>query len=80
MSRKFNFIPHISDYAWVREQMAADLAYRMHERQAKTSLGRPLYYRINVWGESRYTSFRKKNIRDNANAKGFWAQAVPLKL
>lgn len=25
MSRKFNFIPHISDYAWVREQMAADL-------------------------------------------------------
>lgn len=36
--------------------------------------------RINVWGESRYTSFRKKNIRDNANAKGFWAQAVPLKL
>lgn len=36
--------------------------------------------RINVWGESRYASFRKKNIRDNANAKGFWAQAVPLKL
>lgn len=34
MSRKFNFIPHISDYAWVREQMAADLAYRMHDRQA----------------------------------------------
>lgn len=48
MSRKLNFIPHISDYAWVREQMAADLAYRMHDRQAKTSLGRPLYYRINV--------------------------------
>lgn len=39
MSRKFNFIPHISDYAWVREQMAADLAYRMHDRQAKTSHG-----------------------------------------
>lgn len=39
MSRKFNFIPHISDYTWVREQMAADLAYRMHDRQAKTSLG-----------------------------------------
>lgn len=37
-------------------------------------------HRINVWGESRYASFREKNIRDNANAKGFWAQAVPLKL
>ena len=36
-------------------------------------------HRINVWGESRYASFREKNIRDNANAKGFWAQAVPLK-
>lgn len=37
-------------------------------------------HRINVWGESRYASFREKNVRDNANAKGFWAQAVPLKL
>lgn len=36
--------------------------------------------RINVWGESRYASFREKNVRDNANAKGFWAKAVPLKL
>ena len=34
--------------------------------------------RIDAWGEDRYVSFREKNVRDNADAKGFWAQAVPL--
>ena len=34
--------------------------------------------RIDAWGEDRYASFREKNVRDNADAKGFWAQAVPL--
>lgn len=34
--------------------------------------------RIDAWGEDRYASFREKNVRDNADAKGFWAQAEPL--
>lgn len=48
MSRKFDFIPQIPNYEWIRQQMSADLAYRLQDRQVRTSLGRPLYYRINV--------------------------------
>ncbi len=48
MSRKLNFIPPIPNYDWIREQMAYDLQYRLEDRQRKTSLGRPLYERINV--------------------------------
>lgn len=48
MSRKFDFIPPIPDYAWIRRQMTEDLAYRLEDRKSRTSLGRPLYYRINV--------------------------------
>lgn len=48
MSRKMNFIPHIPDYKWIREQMKEDLKYRLETRNDLTSLGRPLYYRINV--------------------------------
>lgn len=48
MSRKMSFIPHIPNYEWVRNQMQEDLKYRLETRREKTSLGRPLYYRINV--------------------------------
>lgn len=48
MSRKLNIIPPIPDYNWIRNQMKADLAYRMEDRRERTSLGRPLYYRINA--------------------------------
>ena len=48
MSRKLSFIPHISDYKYIREQMMNDLEYRLKSRNEKTSLGRPLYERINV--------------------------------
>lgn len=48
MSRKFSFIPEIPDYKWIRTQMQEDLKYRLHDRQRRTSLGRPLYERINV--------------------------------
>lgn len=48
MSRKFNFIPYIKNYDWIRNQMKEDLNYRLTNRFEKTSLGRPLYYRINV--------------------------------
>lgn len=48
MSKKMNFIPHIPDYEYIREQMKADLEYRLSDRHRKTSLGRPLYERINV--------------------------------
>lgn len=48
MSSKLPFIPDISDYNWVRSQMQEDLMYRLENRTKKTSLGRPLYERINV--------------------------------
>ena len=40
MSRKMNFIPHIPDYKWIREQMKEDLKYRLETRNDLTSLGR----------------------------------------
>lgn len=48
MTRKLDFIPPIPGYQFIREQMVADLAYRLESRTIKTNLGRPLYYRINV--------------------------------
>ncbi len=48
MSSKLNFIPFIASYDDIREEMNDDLQYRLKCRTAKTSLGRPLYYRINV--------------------------------
>lgn len=48
MSRKLHFIPHIPNYEFIRGQMEEDLKYRLENRTAKTSLGRPLYYRVNV--------------------------------
>lgn len=48
MSRKLNFIPEIPDYDYIKNQMDEDLKYRLESRKRKTSLGRPLYERINV--------------------------------
>lgn len=48
MSSKMNTIPFISSYDDIRAEMNDDLQYRLRSRQAKTSLGRPLYYRINI--------------------------------
>ena len=48
MSSKLSFIPHIGSYDDIRAEMADDLEYRMKNRTAATSLGRPLYYRINL--------------------------------
>lgn len=48
MSRKLNFIPEIPDYDYIKNQMEEDLKYRLENRKRKTSLGRPLYERINV--------------------------------
>lgn len=48
MSRKMDFIPLICDYEWIRNQMYEDLKYRLESRHSQTSLGRPLYYRINT--------------------------------
>lgn len=48
MSRKLNFIPEIPDYDYIKSQMNEDLKYRLRSRTRKTSLGRPLYERINV--------------------------------
>lgn len=48
MSSKMNQIPFLSSYEDVRAEMNRDLQYRLNSRTAQTSLGRPLYYRINV--------------------------------
>lgn len=48
MSEKLNEIPYLRTYDDIRMQMARDLQYRLCNRHEKTSLGRPLYYRINV--------------------------------
>lgn len=43
-----NTIPTICSYDDIRAEMIDDLTYRLSSRNLKTSLGRPLYYRINV--------------------------------
>lgn len=48
MSSKLHNIPYYSSYDEVRAEMKKDLQYRLTNRINKTSLGRPLYYRINV--------------------------------
>lgn len=48
MSRKLSLVPPIPNYDWIRKEMDADLAYRLESRKQATSLGRPLYYRINT--------------------------------
>lgn len=48
MSNKMDYIPFIRSYDDIRAEMNADLQYRLKARQERTSLGRPLYYRINV--------------------------------
>lgn len=48
MSSKLHEIPHFTSYNDIRNEMNNDLQYRLANRQARTSLGRPLYYRINV--------------------------------
>lgn len=48
MSSKLDFIPYIPGYDYIRRGMNNDLKYRLANRTKKTSLGRPLYERINV--------------------------------
>ena len=48
MSVKMNYIPFISSYNDIRTEMDDDFRYRMATRKAITSLGRPLYYRVNL--------------------------------
>ena len=48
MSSKLDFIPNIGSYNDIRTEMENDLHYRLANRTERTSLGRPLYYKINV--------------------------------
>lgn len=48
MSSKLHKIPHFNTYDDIRAEMQNDLQYRLVNRTDETSLGRPLYYRINV--------------------------------
>lgn len=48
MSSKLSYIPLLKDYSDVRDEMNKDLKYRLRYRTKSTSLGRPLYQRINT--------------------------------
>ena len=48
MSSKLHKIPHFNSYDDIRVEMQNDLQYRLANRTNESSLGRPLYYRINV--------------------------------
>lgn len=48
MSSKLDHIPFLRSYEDIRAEMKDDLEYRLTNRTARTTLGRPLYYRINV--------------------------------
>lgn len=48
MSIKMSYIPFINSYGDIRAEMENDFRYRMETRKAVTSLGRPLYYRVNL--------------------------------
>lgn len=48
MTRKLDHIPYIKNYDDIRSMMHDDLMYRLLSRKKETSLGKPLYYRINV--------------------------------
>ena len=48
MSRKLDFVPKLNSYNDILKEMDNDFNYRMESRLNKTSLGRPLYERINL--------------------------------
>lgn len=48
MSIKMSRVPVIGSYEDIKSEMKNDLMYRLENRKKMTSLGRPLYYRINV--------------------------------
>ena len=48
MSSKLNYIPKITSYNDIRDEMNRDLEWRLSNRKKKTLYGRPLYYNMNV--------------------------------
>lgn len=48
MSRKLDFVPKLNSYEDILREMNYDFEYRIKDRLARTSLGRPLYERINL--------------------------------
>ena len=48
MSSKLNYIPKITSYNDIRNEMNRDLEWRLNNRKEKTPYGRPLYYNMNV--------------------------------
>lgn len=48
MSEKTHFIPYISNYDFIRDEMQKDLKWRLKNKTAKTAYGRPLYNNINI--------------------------------
>lgn len=43
-----HFIPYISNYDFIRDEMQKDLKWRLKNKTAKTAYGRPLYNNINI--------------------------------
>lgn len=48
MSEKMHYIPYISNYDFIRDEMQKDLKWRLKNKTAKTAYGRPLYNNINI--------------------------------
>lgn len=48
MSEKTHYIPYISNYDYIKDEMQKDLEWRLNNRKEKTPYGRPLYYNMNV--------------------------------
>lgn len=67
MSRKMNFIPHIPDYKWIREQMKEDLKYRLETRNdfRKTSILQDKCSAYNDTGMSLSLSFLFRKTESN---------------
>ena len=71
MSSKMNYIPRISSYEDIRAEMSNDLQYRLANRTAKTSLGRPsITASMSRW-------LRHRNVRSTAPSA--WNDRTPCR-
>lgn len=48
MSEKTHYIPYISNYDYIRDEMQKDLEWRLKNKTVKIAYGRPLYNNINI--------------------------------
>lgn len=76
---RYEIGPHINKRKTV---MKGGYPSHLYPAQALDALAKDIIEerdrRVHVWGKERYAEFRRKNMNDNVNAKGFWSKAVPL--